>query len=90
MRMREVSLGESSTKMTATAPETSDAEDTCRRARFDLTDAQWTALLPVGRNSGRPPMRSKRTLIEADSGAGAGGRAIAGRPERHGSWQSVY
>ena len=61
--------------------------------RFDLTDAQWAVLepvLPVARGPGRPPMWTKRQLID-----GIRWRVRAGAPWRdvatcYGSWSAVY
>lgn len=61
--------------------------------RRDLTDAQWARLeplLPVGIKSGRPPLRTKRQLIDGirwRTRAGAPWRDV---PERYGPWQTVY
>ena len=57
--------------------------------RFDLTDAQWTvleSLLPQPSRSGRPPLGSKRQLID-----GIRWRVRVGAPWRdipavYGSW----
>ena len=61
--------------------------------RADLTDAQWAALeplLPAGRKRGRPPVWTKRQLID-----GIRWRVRAGAPWRdvpveYGPWQTVY
>lgn len=61
--------------------------------RHDLTDAQWTVLeplLPTGRRPGRPPIRSKRQLID-----GIRWRTRVGCPWRdvsdgYGPWQTIY
>jgi transposase len=61
--------------------------------RADLTDAQWAALeplLPAGRKPGRPPVWTKRQLID-----GIRWRVRAGAPWRdvpveYGPWQTVY
>jgi transposase len=62
-------------------------------ARADLTDEQWAVLeplLPAGSGLGRPPVWSRRQLID-----GIRWRVRAGTPWRdvpfwYGSWQSVY
>lgn len=62
-------------------------------SRHDLTDGQWAVLeplLPVGRRSGRPPLWSKRQLID-----GIRWRTRVGAPWRdvpawYGPWQCVY
>jgi transposase len=62
-------------------------------ARHDLTDKQWMVLeplLPRGKKPGRPPIRSKRQLIDGirwRTRAGAPWRDV---PECYGLWQSVY
>lgn len=61
--------------------------------RKDLTDAQWrllAPLLPASSARGRPPILTRRQLID-----GIGWRIRTGAPwrdvpERYGSWQSVY
>jgi transposase len=61
--------------------------------RKDLTDAQWRLLeplLPASSARGRPPIWTRRQLID-----GIGWRIRTGAPwrdvpERYGSWQSVY
>jgi transposase len=61
--------------------------------RLDLTDAQWAMLeplLPVGKKPGRPPIWTRRQLID-----GIRWRVRAGTPWRdvpavYGSWQAVY
>ncbi len=61
--------------------------------RADLTDAQWRVLaplLPAGRKPGRPPIWSKRQLID-----GIRWRVRVGSPWRdvpsvYGPWQTVY
>jgi transposase len=61
--------------------------------RFDLTDEQWArleSLLPVPVRSGRPPLWTKRQLIDGIRWRVRVGRAMAGRPECYGSWRAVY
>ncbi|MGW4591047.1 IS5 family transposase [Amycolatopsis thermoflava] len=61
--------------------------------RADLTDAQWAILkplLPVGKKPGRPPLWSKRQLLD-----GIRWRVRLGSPWRdfppvYGCWQTVY
>ncbi|MFF2411215.1 transposase [Streptomyces sp. NPDC058092] len=61
--------------------------------RHDLTNAQWAKLeplLPVGSKPGRPPVRTKRQLIDGirwRTRAGAPWRDV---PERYGPWETVY
>lgn len=61
--------------------------------RHDLTDAQWAVLeplLPTARRSGRPPISTKRQLIDAirwRTRAGAPWRDI---PDHYGSWTAAY
>ncbi|WP_425293481.1 IS5 family transposase [Micromonospora cremea] len=61
--------------------------------RFDLTDAQWTALtplLPVGEKPGRPPKWSKRQLIDGIRWRVRVGSPWRDMPECYGPWQTVY
>ncbi len=61
--------------------------------RGDLTDAQWAKLeplLPVGIKSGRPPMHSKRQLIDGIRWRGRTGAHWRDVPERYGPWQTIY
>lgn len=61
--------------------------------RADLTDAQWAILeplLPVGKKPGRPPLWTKRQLVD-----GIRWRVRVGSPWRdvppvYGCWQTVY
>ncbi|MER7834789.1 IS5 family transposase [Streptomyces sp. NPDC096040] len=61
--------------------------------RHDLTNAQWAKLeplLPAGKKSGRPPVHTKRQLIDGirwRTRAGAPWRDV---PERYGPWETVY
>ncbi|MEU2269776.1 IS5 family transposase [Streptomyces olindensis] len=61
--------------------------------RHDLTNAQWAKLeplLPVGKKPGRPPVHTKRQLIDGirwRTRAGAPWRDV---PERYGPWETVY
>ncbi|TMV00030.1 IS5 family transposase [Streptomyces sp. DASNCL29] len=61
--------------------------------RHDLTNAQWAKLeplLPAGKESGRPPVHTKRQLIDGirwRTRAGAPWRDV---PERYGPWGTVY
>ena len=62
-------------------------------ARADLTDAQWAVLgplLPKGRKPGRPPMWSKRQLIDGIRWRVRTGAPWRDLPERYGPWQTVY
>jgi transposase len=61
--------------------------------RADLTDAQWTvleALLPVGKKPGRPPVWTKRQLIDGIRWRVRTGAPWRDVPECYGSWQAVY
>jgi transposase len=61
--------------------------------RADLTDAQWAVLeplLPVGRKSGRPPVWSKRQLINGIRWRVRAGAPWRDVPVRYGRWQTVY
>ncbi|MGA6160345.1 IS5 family transposase [Stenotrophomonas sp. NPDC087984] len=61
--------------------------------RHDLTNAQWAKLeplLPAGKKSGRPPVHTKRQMIDGirwRTRAGAPWRDV---PERYGPWGTVY
>ncbi|WP_328835625.1 IS5 family transposase [Streptomyces europaeiscabiei] len=61
--------------------------------RHDLTNAQWEKLeplLPAGKKPGRPPVHTKRQLIDGirwRTRAGAPWRDV---PERYGPWETVY
>ncbi|MFE9743047.1 IS5 family transposase [Streptomyces sp. NPDC006477] len=62
-------------------------------ARGDLTDAQWTvldALLPKGIKPGRPPVHSKRQLINGIRFRTRTGIPWRDVPERYGPWETVY
>lgn len=62
-------------------------------ARFDLTDAQWAVLeplLPIGRRPGRPPIWSRRALIDGIRWRVRVGAPWRDVPERYGPWQSIY
>ncbi|MFE9344939.1 transposase [Streptomyces olivaceus] len=64
--------------------------------RHDLTDVQWAKpapLLPVGRKPGRPPVRSKRQLMDGirrRTRAGAPWRDVpeSNRPRNRCRWSS--
>jgi transposase len=61
--------------------------------RFDLTDAQWTALTPlwpVGEKPGRPPKWSKRQLIDGIRWRVRAGSPWRDVPECYEPWQTVY
>ncbi len=63
------------------------------RGRHDLTNAQWAKLeplLPVGKNPGRPPVHTKRQLIDGIPWRTRAGTAWRDVPERYGPWQTVY
>ncbi|MBZ3916707.1 IS5 family transposase [Streptomyces acidiscabies] len=61
--------------------------------RHVLTNVQWAKLeplLPVGKKPGRPPVHTKRQLIDGirwRTRAGAPWRDV---PERYGPWETVY
>ncbi|MYS79595.1 IS5 family transposase [Streptomyces sp. SID5474] len=61
--------------------------------RGDLTDGQWARLeplLPVGVKSGRPPIWTKRQLIDGIRWRTRAGVPWRDVPERYGPWQTVY
>jgi transposase len=61
--------------------------------RGDLSDAQWSRLeplLPVGKKPGRPPVRTKRQLIDGIRWRTRAGVPWRDVPERYGPWQTVY
>jgi transposase len=61
--------------------------------RGDLSDAQWARLeplLPVGKKPGRPPIRTKRQLIDGIRWRTRAGVPWRDVPERYGPWQTVY
>ncbi len=61
--------------------------------RADLTDAQWALLkplLPKGRTSGRPPVWSKRQLIDGIRWRVRVGAPWRDVPPQYGPWQTVY
>ena len=61
--------------------------------RFDLTDEQWRVLaplLPVGKKQGRPPIWTKRQLIDGIRWRIRAGVPWRDVPPQYGPWQSVY
>nr|WP_172633317.1 IS5 family transposase [Streptomyces sp. 6-11-2] len=61
--------------------------------RHDLTNAQWARLeplLPVGKKPGRPPVHTKRQLIDGIRWRTRTGAPWRDVPERYGPWQTVY
>ena len=61
--------------------------------RADLTDAQWAVLeplLPKGKKPGRPPVWTKRQLIDGIRWRTRAGCPWRDVPERYGPWASVY
>ena len=61
--------------------------------RFDLTDEQWArleSLLPVPVRSGRPPLWTKRQLIDGIRWRVRVGAPWRDVPECYGSWRAVY
>ncbi|MER6300030.1 IS5 family transposase [Kitasatospora sp. NPDC001539] len=62
-------------------------------ARGDLTDAQWAVLeplLPRGIKPGRPPVHTKRQLINGIRFRTRTGVPWRDLPERYGPWETVY
>nr|WP_279616866.1 IS5 family transposase [Streptomyces rubellomurinus] len=62
-------------------------------ARGDLTDAQWAVLeplLPLGVKPGRPPVHTKRQLINGIRFRTRTGIPWRDLPERYGPWETVY
>ncbi|WP_443063378.1 IS5 family transposase [Streptomyces sp. NBC_00445] len=62
-------------------------------ARGDLTDAQWAVLeplLPKGIKPGRPPVHTKRQLINGIRFRTRTGMPWRDLPERYGPWETVY
>src|SRR4051794_1973060 len=62
-------------------------------ARGDLTDAQWAVLeplLPQGIKPGRPPVHTKRQLIDGIRFRTRSGIPWRDLPERYGPWETVY
>jgi transposase len=61
--------------------------------RGDLTNEQWARLaplLPTGIKSGRPPIWSKRQLIDGIRWRTRTGAPWRDLPARYGPWQTVY
>ena len=61
--------------------------------RGDLTNEQWAKLeplLPKGKKSGRPPIHSKRQLIDGIRFRVRTGVQWRDLPARYGPWQTVY
>ncbi|MFD3919986.1 transposase [Streptomyces sp. NPDC058595] len=61
-------------------------------ARGDLSEEQWAVpepLLPKGKKSGRPPMWSRRRLIDAYASGSAPVTPWRDVPERYGPWAGV-
>ncbi|MGX1887894.1 IS5 family transposase [Streptomyces sp. NPDC055287] len=62
-------------------------------ARGDLTDAQWAVLeplLPIGIKPGRPPVHSKRQLIDGIRFRTRAGVPWRDLPVQYGPWETVY
>ncbi|MFC5959192.1 IS5 family transposase [Streptomyces pratens] len=62
-------------------------------ARGDLTDAQWSRLeplLPRGKKPGRPPIWTRRQLIDGIRWRTRAGTPWREVPERYGPWDRVY
>ncbi|MFI0772912.1 IS5 family transposase [Streptomyces sp. NPDC021218] len=61
--------------------------------KHDLTNAQWAKLeplLPAGKKSGRPPVHTKRQLIDGIRWRARAGAPWRDVPERYGPWGTVY
>jgi transposase len=61
--------------------------------RFDLTDAQWATLeplLPAPKRPGRPPVWSRRQLIDGMRWRTRVGAPWRDVPPQYGSWSAVY
>ncbi|KAK1177832.1 IS5 family transposase [Streptomyces sp. NBS 14/10] len=61
--------------------------------RHDLTNARWAKLeplLPAGKKSGRPPVHTKRQLIDGIRRRARAGAPWRDVPERYGPWGTVY
>ncbi|WP_284436716.1 transposase [Streptomyces sp. TUS-ST3] len=61
--------------------------------RRDLTNAQWAKLEPllrVGRKPGRPPVHTRRQLIDGIRWCTRAGTPWRDVPERYGPWQTAY
>ncbi|MFE9438345.1 transposase [Streptomyces sp. NPDC006602] len=62
-------------------------------SRGDLTDAQWAVLeplMPQGVKSGRPPVHTKRQLINGIRFRTRTGIPWRDLPERYGPWETAY
>ena len=62
-------------------------------ARGDLSDAQWARLellLPTGKKPGRPPIWTRRQLIDGIRWRTRTGTPWRDVPERYGPWDRVY
>ncbi|MGW1364495.1 IS5 family transposase [Streptomyces chartreusis] len=62
-------------------------------ARGDLTDAQWSRLeplLPIGKKAGRPPVWTRRQLIDGIRWRTRAGTPWRDVPDRYGPWDRVY
>ncbi|WP_373412825.1 IS5 family transposase [Streptomyces sp. NRRL B-24572] len=62
-------------------------------ARGDLTDAQWAVLqplLPIGIKPGRPPIHTRRQLIDGIRFRVRTGIPWRDLPSRYGPWETVY
>lgn len=74
--------------------DTGDLVDTLAvTRRFDLTDAQWAVLeglLPAPARSGRPPLWSRRQLIDGIRWRVRTGSPWRDLPSGYGSWAAAY
>jgi transposase len=62
-------------------------------ARGDLTDEQWSRLeplLPKGKKAGRPPVWTRRQLIDGIRWRTRAGTPWRDVPDRYGPWDRVY
>ena len=62
-------------------------------SRGDLTDEQWARLeplLPKGKKAGRPPIWSRRQLIDGIRWRTRTGTPWRDVPERYGPWDRIY
>jgi transposase len=70
-----------------------DFWDDLDMGRGDLTAVQWAALeslLPVGKKAGRPPVWTKRQLIDGIRWRTRTGAPWRDVPGRYGTWETVY
>ncbi|GGS12885.1 hypothetical protein Snoj_38140 [Streptomyces nojiriensis] len=58
--------------------------------RGDLTDEQWAVLLPMGTKAGRPPVWSRRQLIDGMRFRVRTGVPWRDVPVEYGPWGRIY